>query len=89
MELQEFIKEALIQISNGILDAGNSCQERGITINPLTKGGEGITITLQNNFASIVKFKVVLCHSNDTSNKNGIGLFLSGIGVGVSSEDKR
>lgn len=86
MELKEFVKETILQITDGVLEASSICKEKGVMVNPLMKGGEGMAFTQTNDTASIIKFKVILCKSDDTSTQNGIGVFLANFGVGTTEK---
>ena len=90
MELKEFVKETLIQITDGVIEAAKICKEKGAQVNPIMQTSEGLPHTQQNNSATLVKFHVGLCESSGATSKNGIGVFLASVGVGVvgNSEQK-
>lgn len=89
MELKNFIKKTIEQISDGVLEASNVCGEKGVKVNPLMRGGEGLSFTQLNDTASVIKFKVALCKCKDASVQNGIGVFLANIGVGTSEKENQ
>lgn len=86
MELRNFIKEAIEQIADGVLNASNACEPKGVKVNPLMRDGEGLSFTQYNDTASVIKFKIGLCKSDDASVQNGIGVFLAGFGIGTSNK---
>lgn len=89
MELKEFVKETLIQITDAIVEAQEVCRAKGAIVNPVMAGNKDTAMTVSNNSATIVKFHVGLCENKDSSDKRGIGVFLANLGVGYSGNDSR
>jgi hypothetical protein len=89
MELQDFIKNTLIQITNGVVEAQKELKDSGCLINPegLERGNQ-IHQGYQNEFRSIQKIKmnVILDVSKSTSKSSGIGVAKI-IKAGLDSED--
>lgn len=78
MELQEFIKETLVQITQGVIDAQQELKDSGCLINPNGNRASEAQIQLVPNttFRSIqkVKMNVALTVSESSGNKKGIGV---------------
>lgn len=87
MELKEFVKETLIQITDGVIEAEEVCNPKGANVNPLLSNNHEAAMTAYGNSVSMVKFHVGLCESKDSSDKRGIGVFLANLGVGYSGND--
>lgn len=83
MELKDFVKETLVQITEGVVEAGNVCKN----INPLLSVNKESAMTPLNDSVSMVKFHVGLCESKDSSDKRRIGVFLANIGIGYSGSE--
>lgn len=90
MELKEFIKETLIQLTEGVKEAQKECLKSDGLINPLLK----VPISNSDSFefkdkhypSTEVKFKVGLTESTKDINKVGVGVFLSAISLGGESK---
>lgn len=87
MELKEFIKGTLIQITEAVVEAEEVCSKNGANVNPLLSEDKEIAMTAYGNSVSMVKFHVGLCESKDASDKRGIGVFLANIGIGYSGNE--
>ncbi len=87
MELKEFIRESLVQITEGVIEAEEICSKKGANINPLLSENKEMAMTPYNNSVSMVKYHIGLCDSTDSSDKRGIGVFLANIGVGYSGDE--
>lgn len=87
MELKEFVKETLVQITDGVIEAAKICKKKGAQVNPIMQTSDDLPHTQQNNSATIVKFHVGLCESSEATSKNGIGVFLANVGVGIAGND--
>lgn len=87
MELKDFVKETLVQITEGVVEAGNVCKNKGAIINPLLSVNKESAMTPLNDSVSMVKFHVGLCESKDSSDKRRIGVFLANIGIGYSGSE--
>ncbi len=88
MELKDFIKETLVQITDGVIAASEECASKGARVNPLMTSTAGIAQTQFNNSASVVGFHVTLCASSGKTESSGIGVFLANIGIGASGIHK-
>jgi hypothetical protein len=78
MELQEFIKQTLVQITKGITDAQNELKDTECLINPMgySSASNQIIEGVQNNSRSIQKIKmnIVLDVTNSSGSNSGIGV---------------
>ena len=90
MELQEFIKTTLVQITNGIIDAQKELEGSGCLINPEGFGREAEQIKrgYENRYRSIqkVRMNVVLSVSESEGSKSGIGV-AKFIKAGIDNEE--
>lgn len=73
MELRDFIKETISQISKGISDSGKSVE--GTNINPQCCNTDGLVPLNPIGSASLLKFKIELCQNEENGKKSGIGVF--------------
>ena len=87
MELKEFVKETLVQITEGVVEAEEACRLKGANGNPLLRQNNEVAMTAYGNSVSMVKFHVGLCESKDSSDKRRIGVFLANIGIGYSGNE--
>lgn len=89
MELQEFIKTTLVQITNGVIEAQKELNESGCLINPegFTMEGGQIRKGYKNEYRAIQKIKmnVILSVSENEGSKKGIGV-AKVINAGLNSE---
>jgi hypothetical protein len=87
MELSEFVKETLVQITNGVKEAQEKCREQGGLVNPMIKvpfsNKERFEISDEYYPLTNVSFKVGLTENKGTENKKGIGVFLSTVLAGT------
>ena len=90
MDLREFVRETLVQIVGGVVDARDPVVEKGGDINPV--GGHfdqgslgGRQWDWKRGAAEIVEFDVALTTSDKEGAKAGIGVFLGGIGIGAKT----
>ncbi len=89
MELKDFIKQTIVQIVDGVVEAQSSIRDKGANINPVnfrfTKDGQ------QNHskFAipQDIVFDIGLTSSEKNGSSEGIGVFLGTINLGKKSED--
>ncbi|MDR2584807.1 MAG: hypothetical protein LBC84_01080 [Prevotellaceae bacterium] len=86
MELKEFVKETLVQITEGVKEAQEECGKIGGLINPMLKvqvcNAEKYRHADSDYPATRVDFKVALTESNTKGGKMGIGVFLGKISIG-------
>lgn len=88
MELKDFVKEALVQIADGIKEAQDSCKNLGCRINPIYKNGTAnIMRTPDDAHVSEVKFKIGLTSETASSDKKGIGVAFSNLTIGTMGEN--
>jgi hypothetical protein len=92
MELQEFIKNTLVQITNGVIDAQKELKDSGCLINPMCYTSQidkkliidGVRNT--GRMIQVVKMNVVLDVSNSSNSKSGIGV-AKVIKAGIESDE--
>ncbi|MDO9165059.1 MAG: hypothetical protein Q7U13_03035 [Rhodoferax sp.] len=87
MDLQEFIKKALVDIVAGVADAREEAQKQGATIGSNPVYGhlrEAKIITDKSERpVSNVEFDIALAEANAKDTKGGIGVFLGTVGLGT------
>ncbi len=92
MELKEFVKETLLQLTEGVKEAQTECFKHGGLINPM------LAVPLSNTSLQIgdkyfpvtnVEFKVGLTENKSAENKQGVGVFLSSITLGAEHKKDR
>ena len=90
MDLREFVRETLVQIVGGVVDARDPIVEKGGDINPV--GGNFDQASLgerqwdwKRGATEIIEFDVALTKSDKEDAKSGIGVFLGGIAIGARS----
>ena len=91
MELKEFVKETLLQLTIGVKEAQEECKKFGCLVNPMLEtpialDEEKFEISGKYYPATNVLFKVGLTENVGTENKKGIGVFLSSISVGAEQK---
>ena len=95
MDLQSFIKEALVQIAKGIEDAGEALQDSDAIVNPSnvvgTGGDRGTKVygwLTDNRPESVrravqnIEFDVAVTAASGTETKGGIGIMVGMVVVG-------
>lgn len=89
MDLREFIKTTLIQITDGVLEAQKAVAEKGTNINPVNFGFQKDG-QWHNYFDSAmpqeIHFDVALTESDSAGAEGGIGVFLGGVGIGSKAK---
>ena len=94
MELKEFAKETLLQLTEGVKEAQAECLKHGGLINPMLEvpiSHTGSKVQIKDKYFPVTKveFKVGLSENTGTENKKGIGVFLSSISLGAEqTKDK-
>lgn len=94
MELQEFVKETLLQITKGVKEAQEATIEYGAVINPscYASGEEYNHAVIKNRKYPIqdVEFEVALTATTGEGNKSGIGVAFGAFAIGgnKSTEEK-
>ena len=90
MELQEFIKETLVQITNGVIEAQKEIKETGCLINPqgFSSSNQQIRTGFRNEYRSIqkVKMNVLLSVSENKGKSSGINV-VQIVKAGVNAEE--
>ena len=94
MDLREFVRETLVQIVGGVVDARDPVVEKGGDINPVggnfdQKSLGGRQWDWRRGAAQNVEFDVALTASDKEDAKGGIGVFFGAMGIGtqISSEN--
>ena len=86
MDLKDFVKETLVQITEGIKEAQDECKKSGGLVNPMlsvrTCNDEKYHHADSDYPATMVNFKVGLTESNNKGDKTGIGVFLGKVSLG-------
>jgi hypothetical protein len=85
MELNEFVKETLLQIIQGVHEAQSLAKEYGATVNPCRiTGNDLLQSTINNKSCTVqnVDFVVGLTSSTSEGTKLGIGVMLGSFGIG-------
>ena len=84
MELKEFIKNVLIDLSEGVEEAQMELKEKSTVVNPRRTNN----INHEDRNITTVHFEMGLMSSETENNTAGIGVFLSSVGVGVKNDAK-
>jgi hypothetical protein len=92
MNLKQFVKEALIELVEGVTEAQSSVGHDAV--NPMPRHdtkvnnlqSQGYTPAAGGGLIQQVEFDVALTTSKATETKGGIGLFVAGIGLGSQGQ---
>lgn len=82
MELNEFIKETLLQITQGVKEAQEAVQDHNGIVNPAEVNGSTMLSTHvedKKRLVQVVDFEVGLTATDETNSKKGIGVALGAI----------
>lgn len=85
MELKDFIKETLIQITQGISEAQTELEESNCVINPRDIKEDGfanVMIKNKRHTVQCIDFKIALTSTTESADKAGIGVMLGSFGIG-------
>jgi hypothetical protein len=84
MNLQEFIKTALIDIVAGVADASTEATKHGASIGSTVLFGntKDKTVNASNLPLATVEFDIALAEGSSKDTKAGIGVYLGAIGLG-------
>lgn len=86
MNLQEFIKTALIDIVAGVAQASEAANAHGANVGSMKLYGwtkENKVVTDENEHpVATVEFDIALAEANSKDTKGGIGVYLGGVGLG-------
>jgi hypothetical protein len=97
MNLQQFIKETLVQITHGIIEADEAVAPTGAAVNPRdvvhNKRGEGpygyYAEDAKGQFRRAIEsidFDVVVTVTEGTETKGGIGIHVGAVGLGSAGK---
>lgn len=87
MDLKDFVKETLVQITEGVKEAQEECKKSGCRINPkYKKDGKKERYTDDNNPVTEVHFKVGLSSDSSEKDKGGIAVSFATVVLGHSNE---
>lgn len=94
MDLKDFIKNTLVQIVDGVLEAEKELESRNASVNPIggifdQKQIGGRTWSFEDGITETVNFDVALTNSEKEGTSGGIGVLLGSISLGAkgSSEE--
>lgn len=90
MQLKEFVKNTLIQISEGIKEAQEDSLQLGAYVNPrhLRRVKNFIEVKGHTFGVEEVNFEIGLTESEDKGDKKGIGVNLGCINVGAGTNNE-
>lgn len=92
MELQEFVKETLLQITRGVKEAQEAVKEYGGVVNPKQyRNPTDVTnAKINNEFCPVqdIDFEVALTSTTGKENKAGIGVALGSFKVGADRNNE-
>lgn len=91
MELQEFIKQSIVQIINGVIDAQKEVVDKGASINPSglhlkNDQVKGHAITNDGNVTQHIEFDVAVTTTEGTGTKGGIGVVAGVLALGSQGQ---
>jgi hypothetical protein len=90
MELKEFVRETLLQLTEGVREAQEECRKHGGMVNPMLEAPRvhGSKAKIGDKYYPVtdVGFKVGLTENNGVKDKTGIGVFFSSIAIGVEQK---
>jgi len=95
MDLQDFIKQTLVQIVKGVEEASKELEQTNAVISPKihqpnpTKEVTGMLTVRDGNPATIVSFDVALNSTEGTGTKGGIGVVAGFVNLGSSGESNK
>lgn len=90
MELEEFIKNTLLQVTKGVKEAQEEVKKYGAVVNPrIVEESSHAEIDGSYHTVHEILFEVGLTESTDGSNKKGIGVLLGGFKIGFDESDSK
>lgn len=90
MELKEFVKNTLIEIVEGVKNAKEECRKLGGEVTPsVTKASLGTETGSSYRRTQEVEFEVALSEIDKSGSKKGIGVALSVVRAGGSSDAEK
>ena len=91
MNLKDFVKDTLVQIVDGTIEAREDLIKKNADVNPI--GGNfdqaslgGKQWSFEKGITEMVNFDVALTQEDTTGTKGGIGVFLGGVGLGTQGK---
>lgn len=96
MDLQQFIRETLVQITSGIEDASEELKNSSAVVNPRhvnvnhneaanTYGWEAEDSMLRA--VQLIQFDVAVMATEGKENKGGIGISIGNVGIGAARKE--
>lgn len=84
MNLQEFIKTALIEIVSGVSEARTEIEKQGAAVGSMRTYGDTSKLIFDalERQIHLVEFDIALADASATDTKGGIGVFLGSVGLG-------
>ena len=84
MNLQDFVKTALVEIVAGVAAAKVEMKQHGSNAGsfPLYGDTKGVRTDGENKQVQVVEFDVALADASSTGTKGGIGVFLGAVNLG-------
>ena len=94
MDLQEFIKQSLVQIVAGIVDAQKEVEANGATINPsglilVPEKVSGHARTDDGNVTQNIEFDVAVTSTEGTGSKGGVGIAIGVVALGTQANSQQ
>src|SRR5215472_2249160 len=94
MQLKDFIRDTLVQIVDGVIEAQGQVKQKGAIVAPDTSRGvleqskpkSGFTVTKHGHHLTFVEFDVALTEADSTATKGGIGVLFGAINLGSAGE---
>lgn len=91
MELQDFIKQSIVQIVNGVFEAQKEVADKGASVNPSglhLKGDQikGHAVTNDGNVTQHIEFDVAVTTTEGTGTKGGIGVVAGVLALGAQGQ---
>ena len=93
MNIQDFVRDTLTEIVEGVIEAQKALVEKNADVNPI--GGHfdqaalrGRQWSFEKGITEIVSFDVALTEESAKGTKGGIGVFLGGVGLGSQGQSE-
>ena len=91
MELHEFIKQSIVQIVSGVVDAQREVADKGASVNPSglrlkSDQVKGHAITNDGNVTQHIEFDVAVTTTAGTGTKGGIGVVAGVLALGSQGQ---
>lgn len=91
MELEEFIKQSLVQIVNAIVEAQREVSGKGASVNPSglrlkQEQVKGHSVTNDGNVTQHIEFDVAVTSTEGTGSKGGIGVVAGVFALGTQGQ---